>query len=228
MPETETPETIRSALAYFQRGGLVEMTERTLAEMSEGRATVECDADGVLALCHLAAEALAARARRDEATEDAAREIPPKVKAALAYLDSGGLVETAGLTDMALTMKHTHIKVDTAQAMALCYLAAEALAHRGTAATLTASLAEAEARAGRAEAAVPQWQPAETAPAGESVLLATSMGWVGEAIAPEHDEDVWCWASGKGLHANHTPLKWMPLPEHPGKPAALQETPHGR
>ncbi|PJN96464.1 hypothetical protein CNY89_02375 [Amaricoccus sp. HAR-UPW-R2A-40] len=63
MTETETPETIRSALAYFQRGGLVEMTERTLAEIAAGRTAVECDADGVLALCHLAAEALAARAR---------------------------------------------------------------------------------------------------------------------------------------------------------------------
>lgn len=204
MPETETPETIRSALAYFQRGGLVEMTERTLAEMAAGRKVVECDADGVLALCHLAAEALAARARRDEATEDAAREIPPKVKAALAYLDSGGLVETAGLTDMALTMKHTHIKVDTAQAMALCYLAAEALAHRGTAATLTASLAEAEARAGRAEAAI-----AEVA----SEALSTE---IPEGYGPDIAENP---EFHRGYDAEISRLRAL---------AALQETPHGR
>lgn len=74
MGAEDAPEPIRSALAYFQRGGLVEMTERTLEKIADGRTAVECDADGVLALCHLAAEALAARARgRREGIEAAAR-----------------------------------------------------------------------------------------------------------------------------------------------------------
>lgn len=103
MPETDTPETIRSALAYFQRGGLVEMTERTLAEIAAGRKVVECDADGVLALCSLASVAMVARAGRGEGDDDALVEATSSLRdAALIFRCPEGfeaLAEALGISD---------------------------------------------------------------------------------------------------------------------------------
>lgn len=61
------------------------------------------------------------------------------------------------------------------------------------------------------------WRPIDTAPEDCCVLLATSAGWVGEAIMLRDDdtgEPVWSWAAGP-VHPNHKPLGWMPMPTHP-------------
>lgn len=129
MPETEAPETIRSALAYFQRGGLVEMTERTLAEMAAGRTVVECDADGVLALCSLAAEAMVARAGR--ADDDALIDLPELMMEAFYDDGLGCIVRHADQMMAAMTRVLAVVREHDAPTLA----------------TLRASLAEAEARA---------------------------------------------------------------------------------
>lgn len=72
---------------------------------------------------------------------------------------------------------------------------------------------------------VPTWnRDLSAAPAGESVILATSGGHVGEAIAPDQSDpdDGWFWAASgfTPLHPNHTPIAWQPLPRHPDEPPA--------
>ncbi|WP_089177185.1 hypothetical protein [Bosea sp. AS-1] len=64
-------------------------------------------------------------------------------------------------------------------------------------------------------ASLPQlspWRDLASAPEDEWVLLATTGGWVGEAMVIEGE---WKWASGNVFHSDIVPLKWMPLPEHP-------------
>lgn len=56
------------------------------------------------------------------------------------------------------------------------------------------------------------WQDIATAPEDEWLLVATTGGWVGEAM---HIASEWKWASGHVFHSDIVPLKWMPLPEHP-------------
>lgn len=61
------------------------------------------------------------------------------------------------------------------------------------------------------------WFDLSDAPEDEWVLLATSGGWVGEALmlrSEDTGEQRWQWVSGR-LNSQITPLKWMPLPEHP-------------
>ena len=62
------------------------------------------------------------------------------------------------------------------------------------------------------------------APEGEAVLLATSAGHVGEAIAPVRDDpdDDWFWAGAGFVHANHKPVAWKRLPTHPDAPPSVQ------
>jgi hypothetical protein len=60
------------------------------------------------------------------------------------------------------------------------------------------------------------WQDISTPPEDEWLLVATSGGWVGEAMVLDGE---WKWASGHVFHSDIVPLKWMPLPEHPDTPA---------
>lgn len=62
------------------------------------------------------------------------------------------------------------------------------------------------------------------APEGEAVLLATTAGHVGEAIAPVRDDpdDDWFWAGAGFVHANHKPVAWKRLPAHPFAPPSVQ------
>lgn len=55
------------------------------------------------------------------------------------------------------------------------------------------------------------------APAGEVMMLATTGGHVGEAIAPNPDDpnDKWLWVYGGFINPKHTPIAWQPLPPPP-------------
>jgi hypothetical protein len=81
--------------------------------------------------------------------------------------------------------------------------------------------AYAEGRKDEAECALANWQPIETAPEDEHILIATTGGHVGTAYwTDEGDGKVWGWGhpekdGGAYLHQNLTPLVWMPLPKHP-------------
>lgn len=62
------------------------------------------------------------------------------------------------------------------------------------------------------------WLHLESAPEDQWVLLATTGGWVGEALmlrSEETGKQLWQWSSGKRINEKLAPLKWMPLPEHP-------------
>lgn len=52
------------------------------------------------------------------------------VKEAKEYLETGGLGEVVGLTDIAFKMGQPKVQMDTEMAMALCMLANEALNRR--------------------------------------------------------------------------------------------------
>jgi hypothetical protein len=54
-----------------------------------------------------------------------------KIKEAREYLETGGLGEVIGLTDIALRADQPKVQMDTDMAMALCLLADEALRRRG-------------------------------------------------------------------------------------------------
>ncbi|WP_089177181.1 hypothetical protein [Bosea sp. AS-1] len=74
---------------------------------------------------------------------------------------------------------------------------------------IRADLASAPAPASGVDAG---WQTIDSAPEDEWLLVATTGGWVGEAMVLD---GVWKWASGNVFHSDIVPLKWMPLPEHP-------------
>lgn len=64
------------------------------------------------------------------------------------------------------------------------------------------------------------WQPMESAPEDEAVILATTGGWVGQASKsfqhPGEDECRWAWAGAEEpLNENLVPVAWQPLPPHP-------------
>lgn len=65
------------------------------------------------------------------------------------------------------------------------------------------------------------WQPIDTAPEDEHILIATSGGHVGTAYwTDEGDGKVWAWGHpekdhGQYVHPKLEPLGWMPLPKHP-------------
>ena len=67
-----------------------------------------------------------------------------------------------------------------------------------------------------------EWQPLETAPEDEWVILATSGEHVGEAIMliAENGAAEWRWAgaAGSSIHTGLKPLAWMPLPPPPSSP----------
>ena len=68
-----------------------------------------------------------------------------------------------------------------------------------------------------------KWQPIETAPENESIIIFATPDWV-ETGFYVLDEDTgereWFWTSSmKKLHDNFTVTHWMPLPE----PPALQD-----
>ena len=52
------------------------------------------------------------------------------VKEATKYLETGGLGEVIGLTEMALTLGHPKVQMDSDMAMALCLLAHETIQRR--------------------------------------------------------------------------------------------------
>lgn len=54
-----------------------------------------------------------------------------KIAEAMHYLETGGLGEVIGLTDIALRADQPKVQMDTDMAMALCTLAGEALRRRG-------------------------------------------------------------------------------------------------
>lgn len=67
-----------------------------------------------------------------------------------------------------------------------------------------------------------QWQPIETAPEDENVLVATTGGWVDTAFwTDDGDGPKWWWLISANeyakhpLHPNLIPTHWMPLPKHP-------------
>jgi hypothetical protein len=84
-----------------------------------------------------------------------------------------------------------------------------------------ANHAYAEGRKDEAEAV--GWQPIETAPEDENVLVATTGGWVDTAFWTDEDGEgrKWWWLiSAKEyakhpIHASLAPTHWMPLPKHP-------------
>lgn len=53
-----------------------------------------------------------------------------KIEEARKYLETGGLGEVIGLTDLAIQMGQPKVQMDSDMAMALCNLAAEALRRR--------------------------------------------------------------------------------------------------
>lgn len=64
------------------------------------------------------------------------------------------------------------------------------------------------------------WRSIDTAPEDQHVILATSGGFVGEAIMLLDDDtgrQKWTWAHGP-VHENHAPLGWMPMPSAISKP----------
>lgn len=75
-----------------------------------------------------------------------------------------------------------------------------------------------EAWNNRRDLTTPKWHSIGTQPIDEFVILATTGGWVGEAVFGECDNNQWRWKeSQEPIHENHKPLGWMELPEHPGK-----------
>jgi hypothetical protein len=58
------------------------------------------------------------------------QEIRANVEEARLYLETGGLGEVIGLTDLAFKMEQPKVQMDTEMAMALCVLAGEALNRR--------------------------------------------------------------------------------------------------
>lgn len=52
------------------------------------------------------------------------------IDAATKYLETGGLGEVIGLTDIAIKMDQPKVQMDADMAMALCLLASEALSRR--------------------------------------------------------------------------------------------------
>lgn len=52
------------------------------------------------------------------------------IDAATKYLETGGLGEVIGLTDIAIKMNQPKVQMDSDMAMALCLLASEALNRR--------------------------------------------------------------------------------------------------
>ena len=67
-----------------------------------------------------------------------------------------------------------------------------------------------------------KWQPIETAPVDEWVLLSDSGGYVSQAIYGEDEENPrWRFPSNIYLHENFQPLAWRPMPEHSAKAAVL-------
>lgn len=65
------------------------------------------------------------------------------------------------------------------------------------------------------------------APEGESVILATEGGHVGEAMTPVRadEDDGWFWVGAGFVHQNTPPLAWRPLPAHPDALSAPQAAP---
>lgn len=63
------------------------------------------------------------------------------------------------------------------------------------------------------------WQPIGTQPHDKGVILATTGGWVGEAVYGEDEENPqWRWkgaASRQYIHQNFKPLGWQDLPASP-------------
>jgi hypothetical protein len=62
------------------------------------------------------------------------------------------------------------------------------------------------------------WQPIETAPEDELILVATTEGYVDTAHWTDDGDGVkWWWSPGtiQRLNSNLKPLAWMPLPKHP-------------
>lgn len=66
----------------------------------------------------------------------------------------------------------------------------------------------------------PAYLPLRDAPEDEWVILATTGGWVGQAIwAEDATYPRWRWAdSGLYIHPDLTPLGWMPMPPAIDKP----------
>ena len=62
------------------------------------------------------------------------------------------------------------------------------------------------------------WQPVETAPEDEKVIIYTDLGWIDTAFGVT-DEDTgikqWFWCDGKEVHSNNNITHWQPLPEPP-------------
>ena len=63
-----------------------------------------------------------------------------------------------------------------------------------------------------------EWQPIETAPEDEKVIIATDLGWIDTAFGTT-DEDTgiktWFWQGGREVHPNNTITHWTPLPGPP-------------
>ena len=168
---TEIPANVKEALAYLDGGGLMEVVRFTDLALSMNRRHVQCDTAQAMALCYLAAEALAARARRDEGGDDALIEA-----IAQAIHDTDDMADTVwpdGEDDngyrggdgwVRLCLNPEAYRLAARRALRL------SRAHDApTLATLTASLAEAEARA---EAMHRRAQIAEGALAKANELLA--------------------------------------------------------
>lgn len=85
------------------------------------------------------------------------------------------------------------------------------------------ALHDAYAEGRKDEADERAWQPIDTAPEDENILVATQGGYVDTAFwTDDGDGRKWWWLESANkyaphpIHPNLVPTHWMPLPKHPG------------
>lgn len=62
------------------------------------------------------------------------------------------------------------------------------------------------------------WQPIETAPEDEKILIFATPDWVDTAfwvLEEDSGEREWFWANARPIHRNFIPTHWQPLPDPP-------------
>lgn len=72
------------------------------------------------------------------------------------------------------------------------------------------------------------WQPIETAPKDELILVARTKRMCGPCAAMNHSQDGWVTETPGEWVSIYTPSHWMPLPAAPGSEAMLEYIEGGR